>query len=195
MSRRTLCLPIGILILLTSLPVQLLFAQRVRSGSYFVQEIQVRIPLIDKFPSVILALSFGLESLKDQQNLILAPGAGIILSGTYVQMGDESVGAWGGGVYLRNRIGFKLNYIESDTAIRRAVMLYSTPEISFIKLWGNPKDYAILELATDIGCGIYKPSSDYIFTADLVRLGIRPGQERFLFLSSYPRVGVATRRK
>lgn len=168
-------------------------SQTIKSGLYFVQEMQVRIPLIEGFPKLLINLNFGMESVWDIGTLTLTPGGGVVLSGTYVQIGEKSLGAVGGGVYFRNRVGFKLGKNAADAISGDSRMITSTPELSFIKLWGQNEEYAILELASDIGLLYYKEKGNYMFNADFVRFGIRPGGNSFVFIASYPKIGIITK--
>ncbi|MBN2000332.1 hypothetical protein JW935_22470 [candidate division KSB1 bacterium] len=180
------------------------FSQNILDGHYLVQELQIRIPLVRDFPKVLVNVSFGIEMYKDSKNLSIGRGFGIILSGTYVKSGSENFGAFGGGIYARNRIGYKvgendsreLNQNQENQQSADIHYVLSSPELSFIYLFGSDENYALLELGTDIGYGYYLGYDDYLFTCDMVRLGVRPGNDdKLFFATSYPRIGILTKEK
>lgn len=176
-------------ILLVTIFFKASFSQNVPEGYYFSQEIQIRIPLIPDFPRAIVSLSFGIDKVNNFEAFTMSPGFGLILSGTYARIGDRSVGAFGGGAYIRNNFGFKINNnpdIDDDV-----LQINTAPELSFMRLFGQDENYAILEMASDIGVSYTLLDDGFIFSADIFRFGVRPGQEKILFLASYPKIGVS----
>ena len=166
-------------------------AQVGADGKYLVQSIQLSFPLIKDFPKAILSVQFGLEWYDDNENIALGRGVGIILSGTYAKTETRTVGTIGGGFYARSRVGYKIDKTMNPESDVKYIM--STPELSFIYLFGSNANYALLEFATDFGFGYYLKEENYMFSGDLLRVGVRPGADDKLFFATfYPRVSVST---
>jgi hypothetical protein len=167
------------------------YAQVGADGKYLVQSIQLSFPLIKDFPKAILSVQFGLEWYDDNENIALGRGVGIILSGTYAKTETRTVGTIGGGFYARSRVGYKIDKTMNPESDVKYIM--STPELSFIYLFGSNANYALLEFATDFGFGYYLKEENYMFSGDLLRVGVRPGADDKLFFATfYPRVAVST---
>lgn len=158
------------------------------------EQIQYRMVNIENFPDPACnILGIGYQSIKE--DLLISPEFGLILAGTEVtikmdsvvidsstgEIGniDECFGAFGGGACLRLNLGFRF-----------AKNWYATfkNEISYISLQGEKGKWSILELGVDFGTTLLV--DDYIFTFDLIRIGVRPGGEAIGFIGLYPGFGV-----